>query len=67
MEPTRVDRIIYDKTAGALYFDKDGIGRHHARLFANLDGSPDEITAKDFLIVEARRGAALRRALAWRV
>jgi Ca2+-binding RTX toxin-like protein len=45
------DRVIYDKASGGLYYDKDGAGGHHAKLFAFLDGSPDDITAKDFLIV----------------
>ena len=45
------DRIVYDKTSGDLYYDRDGAGGHHAKLFAILDGSPDHISAKDFLIV----------------
>ena len=45
------DRIVYDTRSGKLYYDKDGAGGHHAQLFAILDGSPDNISAKDFLIV----------------
>ena len=45
------DRIVYDTDSGGLYYDRDGAGGHKAKLFAYLDGSPDDISAKDFIIV----------------
>ena len=44
------DRIIYDPTSGALYYDVDGRGGARQQLFATLDGKPD-LTFRDFLIV----------------
>ncbi|MEI8446824.1 calcium-binding protein, partial [Mesorhizobium sp. CCNWLY176] len=44
------DRIIYNKTTGDLYFDKDGLGGAAATKFATL--SPGlSMTAGDFFIV----------------
>ena len=45
------DRVVYNTKSGKLYYDKDGEGGHDAKLFAILDGSPDNISAKDFLII----------------
>ena len=44
------DRIIYNKTTGALYFDPDGTGPRPAIEFAVLDHHP-AITFHDFLMV----------------
>ncbi len=44
------DHIIYDKAAGALYYDADGKGGTHQVEFATLDGSP-KLTHDDFLIL----------------
>lgn len=44
------DRILYYKTAGDLYYDKDGSGAAAPIKFAHFDGSPT-ITASDFLII----------------
>jgi len=44
------DRIIYDQTSGALYFDQDGNGAEAAVLFAILDGAPI-ISASDFAVI----------------
>jgi Ca2+-binding RTX toxin-like protein len=45
------DRIIYNAKTGELSYDKDGDGDHHAKLFAVLDNSPNDLNASDFLIV----------------
>jgi Ca2+-binding RTX toxin-like protein len=44
------DRIIYDPTTGALYFDADGSGGGAQVLFAVLDSSP-ALTAGDFTVI----------------
>ena len=44
------DRIVYDTKSGELYFDKDGAGGKHAKLFATLDTRPD-IDHTDFVVV----------------
>ncbi len=44
------DRIIYDKTTGALMYDDDGTGSHAAVQIATL-GVKLALTAADFLIV----------------
>lgn len=44
------DHIIYNTKTGALYFDKDGKGGTKAIEFAILDGSPDNVSAKDFFV-----------------
>jgi Ca2+-binding RTX toxin-like protein len=45
------DRVVYDTTSGKLYYDRDGAGGDNAKLFAVLDGSPNDVSAADFLIV----------------
>jgi Ca2+-binding RTX toxin-like protein len=45
------DRIIYNTTTGALYYDSDGNGPDAQVQFATLTGSPDGVTAADFVIV----------------
>jgi Ca2+-binding RTX toxin-like protein len=44
------DRIIYDASTGALYFDADGSGAGAKVQFATLDGSP-ALTAGDFFVI----------------
>jgi|SRR5215217_2772724 Ca2+-binding RTX toxin-like protein len=44
------DRIIYDKTTGALYYDADGTGSKAAVQFAQLDANLG-LTYKDFGIL----------------
>jgi len=44
------DRIIYDETSGALFYDADGSGADAAVQFAGLRHHP-AITAADFLVV----------------
>ncbi|HYI65013.1 MAG TPA: hypothetical protein VEW71_09025, partial [Allosphingosinicella sp.] len=44
------DRIIYDQSTGALYFDADGSGDGAAVQFATLQGGPS-LTAADFVVV----------------
>ena len=43
------DRIVYNETTGALYFDKDGKGGAKAVKFAVLDGAPD-LEAADIVV-----------------
>jgi Ca2+-binding RTX toxin-like protein len=45
------DRIIYNKSNGALYYDRDGTGSAAKVQFATLSGSPDDVTRGDFLII----------------
>ena len=44
------DRIIYDDTTGALYFDADGSGAAAQIQFATIQGSPT-LTRFDFLVI----------------
>lgn len=43
------DRIVYNETIGALYFDKDGKGGAKAVKFAVLDGAP-HLEAGDIIV-----------------
>jgi serralysin len=45
------DRIIYDTVSGALYFDPDGVGGAIQIQFATIAGSPNNVTARDFLVI----------------
>ncbi|GEO14642.1 CHRD domain-containing protein [Microvirga aerophila] len=45
------DRIIYNDTTGALYFDPDGAGGTGQIQFATLLGSPDNVGALDFFVI----------------
>jgi len=46
------DRIVYNTTTGAIYYDVDGTGTDAAPIrFATLAGSPDGVTAADFMVV----------------
>lgn len=45
------DRIVYDEKTGKLYYDQDGKGGQKAVHFATLDGSPDDLSHKDFVVV----------------
>lgn len=44
------DRILYNDTTGALFYDADGSGVGAAIVFAVLTGSPS-VTAADFLVI----------------
>jgi Ca2+-binding RTX toxin-like protein len=44
------DRIVYNTTTGALYYDADGLGGDAPIQFATLTGSPDTVTAADFVV-----------------
>jgi Ca2+-binding RTX toxin-like protein len=50
------DRLIYDTTSGALYYDADGTGAAAAIKFATLTGSPDTLSATDFTVIAAPVG-----------
>lgn len=45
------DRIIYDTVSGALYFDPDGAGGADQVHFATISGSPNNVAARDFLVI----------------
>jgi Ca2+-binding RTX toxin-like protein len=45
------DRIIYNKTTGALYFDRDGAGGAAAIKFAVLDTHPANLSFHDFVVI----------------
>ena len=45
------DYIIYNATSGALFYDADGNGAGAAIRFAVLTGSPDTLSASNFIIV----------------
>jgi serralysin len=44
------DRIVYDTSAGNLYYDADGSGAGAALLFATLQGAPG-LNADDILVI----------------
>jgi len=44
------DRLVYDNTTGALFYDPDGIGAKAAVQFAQLDANL-KLTRKDFLML----------------
>ncbi len=44
------DRILYNQTTGALFYDADGAGGAAAIAFAVLNGTP-AITAADFVVI----------------
>ena len=44
------DRIIYDTTTGALYYDADGSGRGAAVQIAQLKAG-QALSANDFLVI----------------
>jgi Ca2+-binding RTX toxin-like protein len=45
------DRIIYNTSTGALYYDADGVGGVAALMFAVLDDAPLTLTSADFIVV----------------
>ena len=45
------DRIIYNQTSGALFYDADGSGRSAALQIAILDSRPTGIDYTDFVII----------------
>jgi Ca2+-binding RTX toxin-like protein len=45
------DRIIYDATTGALYYDADGNGAGAAVQFATLSNQPANLSANDFFVI----------------
>jgi Ca2+-binding RTX toxin-like protein len=44
------DRIIYDRSHGALYYDDDGIGSHYSIQIAALSNKP-LLSAADFVVI----------------
>jgi Ca2+-binding RTX toxin-like protein len=45
------DTIIYNDKNGTLVYDKNGDKKGGALLFARLEGSPDDVSAADFLVI----------------
>jgi Ca2+-binding RTX toxin-like protein len=45
------DRVIYDSTSGALYYDADGAGAIGQVQFASLVSHPDGVTNADLLVI----------------
>lgn len=45
------DAIIYNDKKGTLVYDKNGDKKGGAVLFAKLEGSPDDLSAADFLVI----------------
>jgi hypothetical protein len=45
------DAIIYNDKTGDILYDKNGAKKGGALLFAKLEGSPDEVSAANFLVV----------------
>jgi Ca2+-binding RTX toxin-like protein len=45
------DRIIYDTTSGALYYDADGTGLIGKVQFATLVSHPGGVTNADFVVI----------------
>ncbi len=45
------DAIIYNDKTGDLLYDKNGAKKGGAILFAKLEGSPDDVSAADFLVI----------------
>jgi Ca2+-binding RTX toxin-like protein len=44
------DRVVYDTSAGNLYYDADGDGAGAALLFATLQGAPN-LHADDIVVI----------------
>ncbi len=45
------DFLIYDKTIGSLFYDRDGKGGHSQVLFATLTNTPQDVAADDFIMI----------------
>jgi Ca2+-binding RTX toxin-like protein len=45
------DRIIYNKSTGAVYYDDDGTGAHAQIQFATLSTKPANLAANDFTVI----------------
>lgn len=45
------DYIVYNKNSGDIFYDKNGSKKGGALLFATLEGSPDNVTAGDFIVI----------------
>ncbi|MGJ5238900.1 S8 family serine peptidase [Bradyrhizobium oligotrophicum] len=50
---TALDRILYDASTGALFFDADGNGSAAAVQFARLSDAPSDLSAADFTVVSS--------------
>ena len=45
------DFIVYNDKKGDLFYDKNGSKKGGALLFVKLEGSPDDVSAADFLVI----------------
>ncbi|UFZ02671.1 S8 family serine peptidase [Bradyrhizobium ontarionense] len=50
---TALDRILYDASTGALFFDADGSGSAAAVQFARLSDAPSDLSADDIAVVSS--------------
>ena len=48
---SRKDAVLYNEKTGDLLYDKNGSKKGGTILFAKVEGSPDDVSAADFLVI----------------